>query len=330
MESRRHCAYNHTKKCLICSEVVAGDLVRASVDERLPGLASNSYAGLWMIPFREIPDTRNRVQLDLIYLDADCRVIDVVESFPSHNVSPSAPTASSLLVLPTLSISLSQTQPGDQVIVCAAEEMMRRIQLTTFGRGNVRGVAVTEESSGLFKKAPAVQPDGQLRQTNDLLPEESIEDDQTPEDAEFETEAESATPSRNWLSRFLFPDPPDPRLGQREPPPGLIVQIWTGEVLQTYKIRDISKTGLFVETEQRWYRGTVIRVRLTKVSTEEVPEERSITVQMKVARLASDGVGLQFVPPTDRDLRRGRVSTFEGASSKQLEEFLEWLLIPDS
>src|ERR1035438_2946426 len=184
--------------------MVRADLIRSTT----PSNPRTSPAPLWPTSWERVssiwlkrsskgiffPAPRNRVQLDLIYLDADCRVIDVVESFPSHNVSPSAPTASSLLGLPTLSIALSQTQPGDQVIVCDAEEMMRRIQLTTFGRGNVRGVAVTEESSGLFKKAPAVQPDGQLRQTNDLLPEEGIEDDQTPEDAEFETEAESATP----------------------------------------------------------------------------------------------------------------------------------------
>ncbi len=329
MESRRHCAYNLTRKCLISSEVDAGDFVRARLDERLPGLASNSYASLWVVPFRETPDTRNRVQLDLVYLDGDCRVIDVVESFPSHNVSPSAPPASSLLVLPTSSILLSQIQPGDQIIVCAAEDMPRRAGIVTASRGNVSGVVESEQSFGGIRQGTRLQPDGHGRQTGDFSTDESPEDEQAGDEGEYEPEVEDATPSRNWLSRFLFPDPPDPRLGQREPPPGLTAQIWTGEVLQPYKIRDISKTGLFVETEQRWYRGTLIRVRLTKVSPEGYHEERTITVQMRVARLAGDGVGLQFVPPSDQDLRRGRVSSMEGASNKQLEEFLEWLAIKD-
>ena len=330
MESRRHCAYNHTKKCLICSEVVVGDRLRASLGEQLPGLTPKSYSGLWIVPFTGFPDKGIRVQLDLIYLDEDCRVIGVVESFPTDQASPSTPTASSVLALPTVSISLSQTQLGDQVIVCAAEEMTQRIQSLTSATGNVSAVAETARTSDLFAKAPRFYPDSQLQQPINSSTEQPRKDYRTPEEVSVEPESESVKSSRNWLARWLFPDPPDPRTGQREPPPGLIFQIWAGEVLQTYKIRDISKTGLFVETEQRWYRGTIIRVRLTKMSTEEQPEERSITVQMKAARLANDGVGLQFVPPKDKDLLRGQSSTFEGASSKQFEEFLEWLLTADS
>src|ERR1017187_1240287 len=69
MESRRHWAYNQTKKCLICSEVVVGDRLRASLGEQLPGFTPNSYSGLWIVPFTGFPDKGIRVQLDLIYLD---------------------------------------------------------------------------------------------------------------------------------------------------------------------------------------------------------------------------------------------------------------------
>ena len=78
----------------------------------LATLALKSGEGLWMAPFRGIPETDMRVPLDLIYLDEDCRVIDVVESFPTFRVTPSSPRAASVLALPTHSIYSSQTQAG--------------------------------------------------------------------------------------------------------------------------------------------------------------------------------------------------------------------------
>ena len=91
-------------------------------------LALKSGEGLWMVPFRGIPDTNMSVPLDLVYLDEDCRVIEVVESFPTFHVTPSSPPAASVLALPTHSIYSSQTQPGDQLVLCVAEEMQRRLE----------------------------------------------------------------------------------------------------------------------------------------------------------------------------------------------------------
>lgn len=294
MEFRRHGAYNQTKKCMICSEVVAGDLSRASLDERLPKLVPNSGAGLWMVPFRGISDKGIRVPLDLIYLDEGCRVIQVLESFPNRRVSPSIRPAYSVLVLPTLSISSTQTQAGDQLIVCDSEELTRRVHKLSNASGNFS-----------------------------VVPE--IKDSRPSDKLSAEAETKDVKSQRNWLTRLLFPDPIDPRKAQREPPLGLIAHFLTCAVPQAYTIRNISSTGLYVETEERWYQDTIIRLRLTKVSSGEQGEECSITVQARVARWGNDGVGLQFLPQNDEDLRRGPSQMLEGASSKQLEEFLKRL-----
>ena len=78
MESRRLCAYNQTRECFLGLEVEKADLSLASLKDLLGKLALKSGEGLWMVPFRGIPETNMRVPLDLIYLDEDCRVIEVV------------------------------------------------------------------------------------------------------------------------------------------------------------------------------------------------------------------------------------------------------------
>ena len=99
MELQRLCAYNQTRECFLGLEVAAADLSFAALKDLLGKLALKSGEGLWMSPFRGIPDTNMRGPLDLIYLDEDCRVIEVVESFPTFHVTPSSPHAASVLAL---------------------------------------------------------------------------------------------------------------------------------------------------------------------------------------------------------------------------------------
>ena len=89
MESRNHCAYNQTRECFLGLEVAVANFSLSSLNDRIARLALKSGEGLWLTPFRGIPETELRVPLDLIYLDRDCRVIDMVESFPAFRVTPS-------------------------------------------------------------------------------------------------------------------------------------------------------------------------------------------------------------------------------------------------
>jgi hypothetical protein len=78
MELQRLCAYNQTRECFLGLEVSAADISYAGLKELLGKLVLKSGEGLWMAPFRGIPETNMRDPLDLIYLDEDCRVIEVV------------------------------------------------------------------------------------------------------------------------------------------------------------------------------------------------------------------------------------------------------------
>ncbi len=54
------------------------------------------------------------------------QVVDVIEHFPRFRISPIKPQASSVIELPIHTIYTSQTQPGDQLVICTIEEMGRR------------------------------------------------------------------------------------------------------------------------------------------------------------------------------------------------------------
>ena len=150
MESQKLCAYNQTRECFLGLDVVAVDLQYAELKDRIATLSFKSGVSLWMAPFRGIPTTDILTPFDLVYLDENCRVIDIVESFPTFRVSPSSPRATSALALQTHSIFSSQTQPGDQLVICAAGDMERRLE----GFSNPSGTGGAVQSAVLLRKDP--------------------------------------------------------------------------------------------------------------------------------------------------------------------------------
>ncbi|MGB6690348.1 MAG: PilZ domain-containing protein, partial [Terracidiphilus sp.] len=95
---------------------------------------------------------------------------------------------------------------------------------------------------------------------------------------------------------------------------------WTGAAPQAHNIRDISSTGLYVVTEERWYPGTLVLMTLQRTDDGEEVSERSIAVMSRAVRWGEDGVGLQFILPKAQDPRRG-----DGVDRKTLEKFLQGL-----
>jgi uncharacterized membrane protein (UPF0127 family) len=80
------------------------------------------------VPSRGIHTLGLLFPLDLIYLDEHFRVIHLVEYFPSFRIGPLKTQAESVLELPTHTIYSSQTQSGDQLVICVAEEMEHRLR----------------------------------------------------------------------------------------------------------------------------------------------------------------------------------------------------------
>ena len=146
-----------------------------------------------------------------------------------------------------------------------------------------------------------------------------------PKAAAHESEEKSAKPARSWLQRWLNPEPTQPRKAQRESVSGLTAYFFTGGAPVAHSVRDISTSGMYVFTHERWYPGTVVRMTLT--DRQQPTAEHSITVNMAVMRFGDDGVGLQFVTRPDPS-RRGRQAAprdmLAGAADEfQIAQFLQ-------
>ena len=74
------------------------------------------------------------------------------------------------------------------------------------------------------------------------------------------------------------------RKAERQPSPKLAAFYWNGGAPQQHCIRDISSTGVFVVTEERWYPGTLLMMTLQKTDATGADATHSVSVQSKAVR----------------------------------------------
>ncbi|MGD0095871.1 MAG: PilZ domain-containing protein [Terracidiphilus sp.] len=328
-ETKNRCAYNKTRGYILGVEIACGDFSPATLADRLPGLTPKSGAGLWMTPFRGIPAADVTVPLDLIYLDRNHQVIENVEFFPTFRVSPSSPLASSVLALPVHTIFASHTQPGDQIAFGCVEDVERELA-SLFGSGPAahatnQAFGGRQEQAASFAPAaprevaaPPVQPIVAERPIEKAAPPAPAQEIAKPEPWKSETSKKK----KNWLQRWLEPEPVEPRKNIRTSVPGLTAYFFTGGTPVAQTIRDISSTGLYVVTEERWYPGTLVQMTLKKVE-EGVPRtEYSISLTVKSLRWGNDGVGVAFVLRDPNSCTYDSIHA-EGATREEMNQFLE-------
>jgi len=128
MQRQKYCVYNQTRESFLSLGVAAADTTMARLKGLMGKLTLGLDEGLWIVPSRGIHTVGVLFPLDLVYLDENYKVIYVVESFPTFRISPIIGQAASVLELPTHTIYSSQTQPGDQLVICVAEEMEQRLR----------------------------------------------------------------------------------------------------------------------------------------------------------------------------------------------------------
>jgi hypothetical protein len=111
--------------------------------------------------------------------------------------------------------------------------------------------------------------------------------------------------------------------------PGLIAYFFTGGNPVAQEVRDISATGIYIVTNERWYPGTVVRVTLT--DKDHPTADRTLTVNAQAVRWGKDGVGLELVlekgDQPETVLTQSLERTF-GVSPARVEAFLENLKTP--
>jgi uncharacterized membrane protein (UPF0127 family) len=131
MKTRTYCVYNQTRECFLSLSVTPADTTFARLKGLIGRLKLRVDEGLWIVPSVGVHTLGVLFPLDLIYLDEKHQVIHVIEHFPRFRIAPIRTHASSVLELPTHTIYSSQTQPGDQLLICAVEEMANRFNKET-------------------------------------------------------------------------------------------------------------------------------------------------------------------------------------------------------
>jgi hypothetical protein len=317
MEARTHCAYNQTRECFLGLEVTTCDLSPTALAEKMKTLLLRSGQGLWIVPYRGLLICEMPAPLDLIYLDEDGRVLETVESFPTFRASLSKVKPSSVLALPAHSIYSSQTQTGDQLVVCVAEEMEQRLESLAAGRGGLSvQSAVLLREEPLWSGGPGVL---ELESTATITNAGSV---QRHEMGLAKPEGKPFRAPKNWLERWWTPDP---RKAPRMPGTGLAAYYWNGTALEAHGIRDISSSGIYVVTEERWYPGTLVLMMLRRTDCGDEVAERSIAVQTRAVRWGHDGVGLQFELVPAKENGEPSDGWVELADRKEFERFLQQL-----
>jgi hypothetical protein len=330
MESRQHSAFNQTRSSFLGLNVVVGDFSFSSLANWLLKLTPDSGAGLWLAPFRGLPSTNECIPFDLVYLDANCRVIDLVESFPHSHLSPSSQPAASVLVLPSKVISSSNTRRGDLLVICAADELTRRRSLAGGARSRIHAVASPFQGPGRPIEREQLFADGEQSQRDHPSEDAALCVASMPIENTQVNGSVKITPSRKgFLARWFSPIPADRRTAPRTLVDNLVASFWTGGAPTVNPVRDISSSGLYVVTTERWYPGTVIRMTLTMRMVVEEALETSICVCAEAMRWGNDGVGLRFT--VDHHLKKGleQYQPVEGADRGQLDQFLRFVLHDD-
>jgi len=124
----RYCVFNKSRESFLALKILKADTLFARLKGLLGTLQLNSDEGIWVIPSQGVHTIGLRFAIDLIYLDENCRVLDVIESLGTFRIAPLRMECASVLELPTRTIYHSQTQIGDELLICSPEEIKRYLQ----------------------------------------------------------------------------------------------------------------------------------------------------------------------------------------------------------
>src|SRR5579872_7351823 len=128
MEAQKYCVYNQTRESFLSLGVTVADATTGDIQDLVDRVSIKPDSGAWIIPYRGTLPMHSHSPVDLVYLDSDYRVIQEIESFLTSSAESLRDEATSALVLPAHTIYSSQTQPGDQMVICVADEMERRLE----------------------------------------------------------------------------------------------------------------------------------------------------------------------------------------------------------
>jgi hypothetical protein len=215
------------------------------------------------------------------------------------------------------------------LVLCVAEEMQGRLERFSSSNGATSAASSGVQSAVVLRGKPLWSGGPGVVELEERSENERASSSQQPYEMRLiEPGMANIKPPKSWLERWWSPDPrraPDRRIAPRDSPLGLAAYYWTGSAPKGHIIRDVSASGLYVVTEERWYPGTLILMTLQETENGEEIIERPLSVHSRAVRWGNDGVGLQFIPQDTPAARSGLNPLVNGADQREIEQFLERL-----
>ena len=125
---------------------------------------------------------------------------------------------------------------------------------------------------------------------------------------------------KRWLNPVV-PVASDRRRAYRRYVPGMVAHYYSGGAPKPHEVADISMTGFYLLTEDRWMPETMIQMTLQKPCAKG-ERKQSITVLSRIVRRGSDGVAAQFVMPEDLDSMSHDIQPSQATDKFTLARFL--------
>jgi len=103
---------------------------------------------------------------------------------------------------------------------------------------------------------------------------------------------------RSKFKQWLHPvsAPSDRRRAARRYVPGMVAHYFTGGAPKPKNVADISMSGMYLLTDDRWMPGTMIQMTLQKPCAYG-EKKQSMNVLSRIVRRGSDGVAIEFIMP---------------------------------
>jgi hypothetical protein len=107
---------------------------------------------------------------------------------------------------------------------------------------------------------------------------------------------------------------------ERRESPALVAFHWDGSTPRQNHVGNISSSGAYLLTNERWQTGDIVSLTLQRFGILERSNHRRFTVQAKTVRRDDKGVAVSFLMPRGSDLRLWQSTIKAGAPQTEPED----------
>ena len=115
--------FNLTRQSFLSLGVSPADTHMTRLRGLLGKMKLRREEGLWVVPCQGIHTIGLLFPIDVIYLDERRRVIHLIEHLGPFRIASIRRHSASVLELPPRTIYASNTQVGDELLICSPDEM---------------------------------------------------------------------------------------------------------------------------------------------------------------------------------------------------------------